>query len=155
MDTDRVFAVFRALLAEEVRFKIVGGVALNLVGLPRATQDLDLFVDPQADNIARLRAALHRVYVDPSIDEITAEDLAGEYPAIQYIPPSGAFHIDLLARLGEAFGYDDIEVELREVEGLFLPVATPRMLRRMKRDTVRPQDRADAERLRRHFQLED
>ena len=54
---------------------VVGGVALNLIGLPRATQDLDVFVDPDAENVLRLREALHDVFVDSSIDEITAEDL--------------------------------------------------------------------------------
>jgi hypothetical protein len=150
-----VLELFRALLSNGVRFKVVGGVALNLIGLPRGTQDVALFVDPSADNVARLRAALHAVFDDPSIDEISADDLRGEYPAIQYVPPSGAFHVDILARLGEAFDYPSIEVEERVVEGIRLPVATPRMLVRMKRDTVRPQDRADAERIRRHFGITD
>jgi len=34
-------------------------------------------------------------------------------------------------------------------------VATPRMLFRMKKDTVRPQDRLDAEALRQAFELKD
>ncbi len=57
--------------------------------------------------------------------------------------------------LGVFDDYDSIEVEDRTVEGLQLPVATPEMLFRMKRDTVRTQDRADAERLRAMFGLED
>ena len=80
---------------------------------------------------------------------------AGDHPAVQYVPPEGVFHIDILARLGEAFDYGSIEVEERVVEDMNLPVASARMLIRMKRDTVRPQDRADAERLRRHFEIED
>jgi len=155
VESDLVYAVLRALQHHGVRFKVVGGVALNLLGLPRATQDLDLFVDPSPDNVASLRGALHAVFDDPSIDEISAADLAGDYPAIQYVPPTGLFHIDLLARLGEAFDFASIEVEDRQVEEMRIPVATPRMLLRMKRDTVRPQDRADADRLRRHFAIED
>lgn len=67
----------------------------------------------------------------------------------------GGFAIDLLARLGDAFGYDDIESAPAQVEGVQVELATPRMLYRMKRDTVRPQDRADAERLRAMFNLEE
>ena len=155
LDSDLIYTILRALKANDVRFKVVGGVALNLVGLPRATQDLDLFIDPTDDNVARLRKALHSVFDDSSIDEISSEDLRGDYPAIQYVPPEGAFHIDILARLGEAFDYQAIEVEERIIEEMRLPVATPLMLVRMKRDTVRPQDRADAERLRRHFKIEE
>ena len=54
--------------------------------------------------------ALHSVHSDPSIDEISADDLLGSYPAVQYIPPDGDFHIDLLTRLGTAFAYRDLEV---------------------------------------------
>jgi hypothetical protein len=154
VDAAITFAVLGALAKRGVRFKIVGGVALNLVGLPRATQDLDIFVDPEAENVMRLRQALHDVFDDPSIDEISADDLAGPYPAIQYVPPGSGFHIDILSRLGEAFDFAGIEAELRDVQGISVLVATPRMLFRMKCDTVRVQDRADAERLQRHFRWE-
>ena len=40
------------------------------------------------------------------------------------------------------------------VEGVSVRVATPRTLHRMKRDTVRPQDRLDADVLRARFGLE-
>lgn len=42
-----------------------------------------------------------------------------------------------------------------EAEGVRFRVATPRMLYRMKRDTVRPQDRLDAEAIRERFGLEE
>ena len=74
---------------------------------------------------------------------------------MQYLPPDGTFSIDILARLGTAFDFAAIEFEETEVDGIPVPVATPRMLYRMKKDTVRLQDRADAERLRREFHLED
>jgi len=155
VDANRVIAVLRALWREGVRYKVVGGVALNLHGIVRATEDLDIFVDPVAENIDKLKAALKSVYADPHLDEISAEDLAGEYPAIQYVPPDGEFSIDLLARLGEAFDYASIEVSDQVVEGVTVSVATPQMLYRMKRDTVRPQDKADAARLKELFHLAD
>jgi hypothetical protein len=144
VDAAITFAVLRALVRRGVCFKIVGGVALNLHGLPRATQDLDIFVEPQGENIAHLRQDLHDVFDDASIDEIPVEDLAGAYPAIQYVPPGSGFHIDILSRLGGAFDYAGIGAELYEVEGLPALVAPPRMLFRMKCDPVRIQDRADA-----------
>lgn len=153
MDGDRVFAVLRALETEGVRYKVVGGVALNLLGITRATQDLDIFVACDEDNVSRLRRALDAVFHDPEIQGITAEDLGGSYPAIQYVPPEGDFHIDILNRLEELFSFDDVEVGDRLVEGIGVPVATPRMLYRMKKDTVRIQDKADAARLRRYYDV--
>lgn len=155
VDAERVISVLRAFEREGVRYKVIGAVALNLVGLPRATQDLDIFVTADEKNVECLRRALRSVFDDDAIDDITSADLSGEYPAIQYVPPSGTFHIDILNRLGDAFGFDDIEVEDRLVEGIHVPVATPRMLYRMKKDTVRLQDKADADRLRRRFALEE
>lgn len=153
MDFGKVVEVFRALEAEGVRYVLVGGVAVNLHGVGRATQDLDLFLPPDPDNIERLKAALRRVFADPSIAEISAEDLAGGYPTIRYVPPEESFVIDLLGRLGEAFRFEDLEAEAIDVEGVKVHVATPRTLYRMKKDTLRPVDRMDADALRRKFRL--
>jgi hypothetical protein len=108
VDFETTRDVLAAFEREGVVYAIVGAVALNLHGLARATQDLDIFVAPSADNIERLRNALRRVFDDPHIDEITAKDLLGDYPAIQYVPPDGTFFVDILSRLGEAFTFDDL-----------------------------------------------
>ncbi len=155
VDADVVFAVLGALQREGVHYKVIGGVAMNLVGLPRATQDLDIVVAADDANVARLRVALDSVFHDPEIAGIVTSDLTGDYPAIQYVPPTGTFHVDILNRLGEAWSYEDIETDVVTVEGIRVPVATPRMLVRMKENTVRLQDRADAQRLRARFGLED
>ena len=65
----------------------------------------------------------------------------------------GTYSLDVLARLGEAFSYDQIEYEELVVDGTRVRVATPQMLYRMKRNTVRPLDRADAAALRERFGL--
>ena len=155
IDLDRLLALVRALNREGVEYVVVGAVALGLHGLARATEDVDLFVRPTPDNVARLRRALSALWSDPDIEAITAADLAGEYPAIRYGPPDGSFTLDLLARLGERFGYDDIEATTVEIEGEPVRAATPRMLYAMKRDTVRPLDHADAAALRQAFDLAD
>jgi hypothetical protein len=105
----------------------------------------------------RPRAAERRTldFDDPHIDEITTEDLLGDYPAVQYVPPDGTFYLDIMTRLGEAFRFADLESERVDVDGLTVTVVTPRMLYRMKKDTVRPRDRADAERLRERFDFEE
>jgi hypothetical protein len=89
VDFDLTFAVPQALNRHDVEYKVIGAVAMNLLGLARATKDLDVFVAPTEANIAALRRALHDVFDDPSIDEISAADLLGDYPAVQYGPPRG------------------------------------------------------------------
>lgn len=148
----RILAAFER---HEVAYVLVGSMAMAAQGIVRATRDIDIFVSADESNIARLKAALNDVFHDPSIDLIAAADLAGDYPAVQYVPPAADYWIDILARLGEALKYQDVECEILRVEGVSVRVATPRMLYRMKRDTVRPQDRLDAEMLKQRFELDD
>ena len=155
MDFDAARKVLAALERENVHYAVFGGAALNLHGLARLTQDLDIFIEPTGENVERLKCALRSVYADPSIEEILASDLLGDYPAVQYVPPAGAFHLDILTRLGEAFAFADLETQTIAFDGLDVHVVTPRMLYRMKRDTMRAKDRADAEALRQRFGLED
>lgn len=58
MDFQLAKSVLAALEREGVRYAVFGAGALNLLGLPRFTKDLDLFIAPEADNVARLRQAL-------------------------------------------------------------------------------------------------
>jgi Nucleotidyl transferase AbiEii toxin, Type IV TA system len=155
MELDTAKKILEALEKEGVRYVVFGAMAINLLGLARATEDLDLFVDPEAENIERLKTALHSIFLDPSIDEISANDLLGDYPAVQYNPPEGDFHLDILTRLGEAFHYRDLEAIRIDLDGQQVSVASPKTLFRMKKGTVRPKDWGDAEALRRRFKLED
>jgi Nucleotidyl transferase AbiEii toxin, Type IV TA system len=147
--------VLAALEQEGVRYLVFGAVALNLLGLARATEDLDIFIAPERENVHRLKVALRSVFADPAIEEISADGLLGDYPAVQYVPPEGAFHLDILTRLGEAFQFTDLEAVRVDLDGQLVWVASPRTLYRMKKGTVRAKDWGDAELLRRRFHLED
>jgi len=104
--------------------------------------------------VACLRRALSSVWNDPSIDEIRAEDLAGNYPVVQYVAPDGT-QIDILSRLGTAFGFDDLCGCVHTYGDVEVRVATPETLYAMKRDTLRLQDKADAQKLKDKFGLKD
>ena len=152
---DDALRVIDSLNRAGVDYIIVGGVALNVHGLIRATEDLDVFVRPDPENIGRLRQALKAIWLDPSIDQITAEDLCGDYPAVRYGPPEGTLYLDILTRLGEVTAYADLEAEEKEIGGVRVRVATPKTLYRMKKGTVRPIDHNDAAALRIAFHLND
>ena len=153
MEFEQTKCILAAFERHGVNYVLVGGMAMAAQGLVRATRDIDVVVSVEAINIDRLKAALQELFNDPEIDSIRADELAGDYPAIQYVPPTGDFWIDILARLGEAFQFADLESEELVVEGVRVRVATPRTLYRMKKDTVRPQDRLDAQALRERFDL--
>jgi hypothetical protein len=131
-----------------------GATAMGFHGLIRATEDVDLLVRALPENIDRLRAALRDAYEgDPEIAEIRTDDLLGEYPAVRYYPPTGDLYFDILTRLGDAARFETVEAEIRTVDGIRVPVATPRALYRLKRGTIRPLDQQDAAALRNRFNL--
>jgi hypothetical protein len=151
MDFDKVLALIRAMNREEVEYIIFGAVALAAHGLVRATEDADFFIRPTGENVERLKRALKSVWNDPDIDEISATELAGDYPAVTYVPAGEDFGMDFVARLGEAWSYETVESENGTLDDVPVRVATARTLYEMKRNTVRYKDRLDADALRRRF----
>ncbi|MEO1083648.1 MAG: hypothetical protein AAFY88_05350 [Acidobacteriota bacterium] len=146
MDLDQLQKTLLALAQHNVDYAVFGAVALGLHGLARATADLDIFLAPERENVERLKSALRSVFNDPNIDQILADDLCGDYPAVRYFPPEG-FAFDILTRLGDAFRFEDLECEIKDFEGIPVRVVSAKMLWRLKKNTVRPVDRVDAEAL--------
>ena len=103
MDFELTRRILAALEREHARYVVFGAVALAIHGLARATEDLDLFIEPDRENVERVKAALRSVFDDPCIDEITADDLLGEYPAVQYNPPVADREVKTVSaiRMGE------------------------------------------------------
>lgn len=156
MDRDEIMRVLRAFEAVGLEYVLIGATAMGLHGLIRATEDVDLFIKATPDNVERLRAALRVAYDDdPHVEEITPEDLLGDYPAVRYYPPSGDLYFDVMTRLGEAVSFETVEAEVKDVEGTRVRVATPAALYRLKKDTPRAKDREDAAALRLRFHLQD
>jgi hypothetical protein len=144
----------RAFQEAGLEYVLIGAGAMAVHGLVRTTEDLDLFIRATPENIEKLRAAFRAVYQgDPNISEISSEDLLGDYPAVRYYPPTGDLYFDVLTRLGEAASFETIEAETKEVDGTQISVATPSALYKLKKGTIRLQDRADAAALRERFNL--
>lgn len=67
--------LLRALLRENVRFMVIGGIAVAVHGFPRATGDLDVVPDPDPENLARLYDALQSLNARPlDLGEFRLED---------------------------------------------------------------------------------
>ncbi|MBM3791464.1 MAG: nucleotidyl transferase AbiEii/AbiGii toxin family protein [Acidobacteria bacterium] len=156
MDRDELLKVLRSFDEQGVDYVLIGATAMAFHGLVRATEDVDLLIRAASENIERLRGALRAAYGgDPNVEDIRAEDLLGDYPAVRYYPPSGDLFLDILTRLGDAASYENVDSEVKDVEGIHVRVATPAALYRLKKGTVRPIDRQDAAALRERFKLKD
>lgn len=135
-------SVLDTLGKHKVEYVLVGGVAVILHGIERLTRDIDILVKMEQNNIERLRNALHSIFDDRSIDEITLEELH-EYPVIRF-GVSDDFFIDIMARIGEVAVYEDLEFETICHEGLNVRIATPETLYNLKKDSIRHKDKSDA-----------
>ena len=156
MDRDEIIRVLRAFEASGLEYMLIGATAMGFHGLVRATEDVDLIIRATPENVERLRVALREAYDgDPHIEEISTDDLLGEYPAIRYYPPTGDLYFDVITRLGEVARFETVDAEDKELAGTRVRVATPAALYRLKRGTVRAKDREDAAALRERFGVKD
>lgn len=78
---DRLQAVFQSLRLNEVRYLVIGGIAAVLYGVPRATFDLDILIDPTLENAKRLLKAFREAGLGTA-DLIEPEDLLTQEIAI-------------------------------------------------------------------------
>jgi hypothetical protein len=131
-----------ALNAHEVRYLIVGAHAVAFHAIPRATEDLDMFLDPERENAARSLSAL-RAFLGGADLGYKLEDLIDPNMVIQLgVPP---VRIDLITSLDgiSSFG----EAWDRRVDASYGPVPAHYLgfedLVATKEAAGRPQDRAD------------
>lgn len=127
---------------EKVKYAVAGGFAVVMHGLARMTEDIDFFIDDSEYNIERLRKALKSIYDDPSIDELTTDNIKN-YAVIRYGTPDD-FYIDFIGRIGKVFTFKDIEgdIEIFEIDNLEIPVVGLDTLIKMK-ETIRNRDVRD------------
>ena len=86
VDRDEIVRVLRAFEEAGLEYVLIGATAMGFHGLVRATEDIDLVIRATPENVERLRQALRSAYAgDPQIDEILAEDLLGDYPAVRVL----------------------------------------------------------------------
>ncbi len=132
--------LLRAFVAADVRFLIVGAYALALHGRPRATGDLDVWVDATPENAARVMRAL-ATFGAPLAD-IAADDFSRGGVTYQIGVPPG--RIDILTELtGLAFAdawADRVRRPFGDVDVDFIGRAA---FIRNKRATGRPKDLGD------------
>ena len=139
---DKFLRIIDTINRYDVEYVVIGGVAMISHGMPRLTQDLDLLLKLTKDNVDKLRNALYSIYNDDEIEEITYAELQ-QYSVIRYGTPDGCY-LDIMARIGEESDYYSIKREEKEIESVTIQLASVESLFKLKKDTVRPEDKRDA-----------
>ena len=110
--------LLHAFIDHEVRFLVVGAYALAVHGRPRATGDLDLWVDPTAANAEHAFAALQGF--GAPLRDLTPADLAT--PGVVYQIGLAPLRIDVLTRIS---GVEFADAWPRRVQARFEDVVVP------------------------------
>ncbi len=133
-------AFFRSLISHQVRFLLIGAHALAVHGRPRATEDIDVWVEPTQDNAARLTTALE----DFGFAGASAQRDAFAEPGRMATLGRHPFAIDVLTSIA-GVAFDDAWGRRLEVPlgGVVLPVLSLQDLVTNKRATGRTKDRLD------------
>ncbi len=144
---DDLVALCRELNRLGASYIVIGGFALIHAGYPRFTGDIDLLVEDSAENEQRVFLAL-KTLPDQAVNELKPGELA-QYAAIRI---ADDIIVDLMTSAGGIdfhAAHDDVVV--REVDGVKIPFASPRLLWRMKSGTHRSKDDLDLVFLREYF----
>jgi hypothetical protein len=140
----------RHLNQQNAKYLVVGGFAIIHAGLLRLTGDVDLLIDTDLDNEARVYKALESLP-----DKAVRELQPGETARYTVIRVADEIVVDLMK---SACGIDYAEaakdVVIREVQGVPIPFASPRLLWRMKKPTHRVKDALDLLFLEKLFEAE-
>jgi hypothetical protein len=133
--------LLRSLLAADVRFMVVGAYAVGVHGRPRATKDLDVWVEPSAENAPRVIRAL--VDFGAPLMGLTEQDL--REPGLGLQIGMEPLRIDILTKVsGLAFAEAwATHIEAEFADGVRCPVIGLDALVINKRASARPQDLAD------------
>jgi hypothetical protein len=130
-----------ALRDAEARFLVVGAYAVGIHGRPRATKDLDVWIEASADNAARVLRALHQF--GAPLGDLVASDLERVGTGFKMgIPPR---RIDILTQI-EGISFADAwpnRIDAEFGEGVRCPVIGLADIITNKRAAGRPQDLAD------------
>lgn len=137
---DDVVALCRELNARGVRYIVVGGFAIIEAGYIRATTDLDLLVD--TTDLANEQATLDALATLP--DGIARELRPGEIAEYTVVRVGDEITVDLMrTACGVTYREAVPHLIIREIDGVAIPFASPRLLWWMKSTTHREKDAPD------------
>lgn len=138
----RLATVCALLNAAVVKYVVVGGWAVALHGVVRATSDIDILIEPTMDNAERALKALEGLAWGVSRERNPSEVVANPITIIGDDP-----RVDLLT-LAWSVRYADAapKAETVQIDGVEIPFADLDTLIRTKQ-TDRFQDKADVESL--------
>ncbi|MBA4392255.1 MAG: hypothetical protein C0407_01765 [Desulfobacca sp.] len=148
------FEILEALFIKKVDYLIVGGLAVNLYGIPRVTQDIDLIISTKKPNIVKIISVLKnlgylpRLPVDPK--DLTDSDKVKDWIENKNLKAFSFYHrkdnykvVDLL--LDHPLNFEDSykNKTIKQVKHIDIYLASISDLIKTKKVSGRMQDTSD------------
>jgi len=156
--------LFRALDRDEVRYLLIGGLAINIYGVERATMDIDLMLALDAANLQRFLRTAESLGLQPTLP-VKLADLADQSRLRDWIdnkhmlafalrpPVPSAPTVDILVQPKISFEEAHARRIEKDLGGFKLALASLDDLIALKTDTGRSHDESDIAALRRLREL--
>ncbi len=152
--------LFRKLEAAKIRYMLVGGLAMNLHGVPRATMDVDLVLALDVQNLKSFLALADALQLKPVapvslgglLDPVQRKKWTEEKYMIAFAlrpPDIQGPTVDVLIDPPMDIEKVLTRVIWRDVQGVRIPLISVEDLIQLKEKSNRLQDRSDIEHLRR------
>lgn len=137
--------MLQLLSGEGVRFLLVGAYALGAHGYPRATGDIDIWIDANSKNATCLIRALKKF--GAPLEDISEKDFQKKGIVFQIgVAPR---RIDIITSIdGVSFEEAYRDRDSLKIDGLTVPVLSLKSLIKNKESTGREKDLLDAKELR-------
>ena len=151
--------IFKELNQLKVDYLVVGGLAVNLHGIPRMTYDIDLMIRLESRNILEMVSKLTRWGYRPKVP-VDPRDLADNEKRTLWVREKGmkAFNfysetlpigeIDLIIESSIPYNHLKQNAVVIDIGGEEIPVVSIHDLIQLKIEAGRKQDLADVEHLR-------
>jgi hypothetical protein len=149
-----VEAIFRALNEANVRYLVVGGLAVIAHGYVRATVDIDIVLHLEPENVMRAMNALEAIGYQPLVP-VDAIDFADPKKRQSWIEKKNMIvfqmrhsdpqstRLDIFVSEPFSFSQQYERAFWDEVRGIRVPILCYDELIRLKRSSGRPQDLGD------------
>jgi predicted nucleotidyltransferase len=148
----RLRELLERLVEAQIRFVLVGGLAVNAWCYMRSTQDVDVVPDPDPENLAKLDRLLQELggQVDVGGRLLDSASIStflrtGDRTFVR----TDLGQVDVLQGLPQIPRFEELEGEAKQIDidGLAVRVCSLEHLLEMKRASDRPRDRDDLEAL--------
>jgi len=151
------FEILEELFNRKIDYLIVGGLAVNLYGVPRVTQDIDIIIAFDKENILELNGVFRRLGYVPRLPGVDPEELANpvvrdDWIANKNLKAFSFYHtkdsykaVDIVLVHPLDFAKSFQNKTTKKVQGIVINLVSLDDLIRMKSFSGRQQDLSDIE----------